>query len=92
MGQIIVTLALFFLLIIPIGKYLYNVISGEKSFADKIFNNIDNLIYKITKVKREEMSWKKYAVTLIVFNLVMVIIAYAILRLQGILFLNPNKI
>ena len=38
------------------------------------------------------MGWKKYALTLLLVNAVMVFVGYAILRLQSILFLNPNGI
>ncbi|MVX66601.1 potassium-transporting ATPase subunit KdpA [Clostridium chromiireducens] len=91
--QIIITLLLFMLIVVLLGKYLYFVSTGEKTFADKLFNPIDNLIYKICKInKDEEMNWKEYVFSIIVVNAVMVFIGYIILRAQGILFLNPNKI
>lgn len=63
MLQIILTLAIFVILVIPMGKYMYHI---------------------ATK--------KKYALTLLLVNAVMVFVGYAILRLQSILFLNPNGI
>jgi K+-transporting ATPase ATPase A chain len=90
--QIIITLVIFVLLVIPMGKYLYKVISGEKSFVDPVMDKVDNLIYKAAGVKAQEMNWKKYALSLVVFNLVMVIVTYIILRIQGMHFLNPNGI
>ncbi|WP_026888317.1 potassium-transporting ATPase subunit KdpA [Clostridium beijerinckii] len=91
--QIIITLLLFMLIVVPLGKYLYFVSTREKTFADKLFNPIDNLIYKICRInKDEEMNWKEYVFSIIVINAVMVLIGYVILRAQGFLFLNPNKI
>ncbi|AQR93638.1 potassium-transporting ATPase subunit KdpA [Clostridium saccharoperbutylacetonicum] len=91
--QIIISLLLFMLIIVPLGKYLYYVSTGEKTFADKLFNPIDNLIYKICRInKDEEMNWKEYVFSIIAVNAVMVFIGYIILRAQGGLFLNPNKI
>ncbi|WP_454054633.1 potassium-transporting ATPase subunit KdpA [Clostridium sp. Marseille-Q7071] len=90
--QIVVTLILFMLLIVPVGTYLYKVASGEGSFVDPVFDKVDNFIFKITKVKKEEMNWKKYATSLLLFNGVMILIAYLILRIQNIIFLNPNGI
>jgi potassium-transporting ATPase potassium-binding subunit len=90
--QIIITLVIFILLVIPMGKYLYKVISGEKSFVDPVMDKVDNLIYKVSGVKAEEMNWKQYALSLVVFNLVMTIASYIILRTQGVHFLNPNGI
>jgi K+-transporting ATPase ATPase A chain len=81
------------LIVVPLGKYLYYVSTGEKTFGDKLFNPIDNFIYKICKInKDEEMNWKEYVFSIIVVNAVMVFIGYIILRAQGLLFLNPNKI
>jgi K+-transporting ATPase ATPase A chain len=91
--QIIIPLVIFVLLVVPMGKYLYKVSTGESSSLDVIFNPIDNFIYKVCGIsKDEEMSWKEYALTLIVVNAVMAFIAYLILRVQFINFLNPNKI
>ena len=90
MLQIILTLAIFLILVIPMGKYMYHIATKQKTFADKVFNPIDNFLYKICGIKREDMGWKKYAMSLVLANAVMVFIGYLILRLQNLLFLNPN--
>jgi len=91
--QIIMTLALFMLLVVPIGKYLYYVSTGDKAFGDKFFNKIDNFIYKICGInKDEEMNWKEYVFSIITVNAVMVFVGYLILRTQSLSILNPNKI
>ncbi len=82
--QIVATLILFMLLIVPVGTYLYKVASGERSFVDPVFDKVDNFIFKIAKVKKEEMNWKKYATSLLLFNGVMILIAYFILNPNGI--------
>lgn len=92
MLQIILTLAIFVILVIPMGKYMYHIATKQKTFADKVFNPIDRCIYKVCGIKGEDMGWKKYALTLLLVNAVMVFVGYAILRLQSILFLNPNGI
>ncbi|GFZ30760.1 potassium-transporting ATPase potassium-binding subunit [Clostridium zeae] len=90
--QIVITLVLFILLILPMSRYLYKVATGEKSFVDPVLDKVDNFIFKITGVNKEEMNWKKYAATLLISNVIMVVIGYVILRVQGIGLLNPNKI
>lgn len=90
MLQIILTLAIFLILVIPMGKYMYHIATKQKTFADKMFNPIDNFLYKICGIKREDMGWEKYAMSLVLANAVMVFIGYLILRLQNLLFLNPN--
>ena len=88
--QIVVVLAIALLLMIPMGTYLYKVISGKKSFVDPVMDRVDGFIFKVTGIKREEMSWKKYVLALIFTNAVMVLFVYIIFRIQGSLFLNPN--
>ena len=92
MLHIILTLAIFLILVIPMGKYMYHIATEQKTFADKVFNPIDHLIYKICGIKNEDMGWKKYALTLVTANAVMVFVGYLILRIQNLLFLNPNGI
>lgn len=91
--QIIVSLMLFMIIVVPLGKYLYKVLSGDKAFGDKFFNKIDNFIYKICGIdKDEEMTWKEFLISLLVVNGVMVLIGYLILRSQSFHILNPNGI
>ena len=92
MLQIVLTLAIFMILVIPMGTYMYHIATKQKTFADKIFNPLDNTIYKICRIGREGMNWKQYALHLLTTNAVMVFIGYLVLRMQGILFANPNGI
>ena len=91
--QIIITLLLFMLIIVPLGKYLYNVSTRQKMLGDKFFDIIDNSIYKVCGISKEEdMNWKEYVFSIIAVNAVMVLIGYIILRVQSLAILNPNKI
>lgn len=92
MFQIIITLLLYMALVVPVGIYLYHVATKQRTFADPVFDRVDSLIYRICGLGREEMSWKVYALNLLMTNAVMIAAGYLILRLQGILFLNPNGI
>ncbi len=88
--QIFITLVILMILVIPTGKYLYKVISGEKSFIDPCFDRIDRVIYKLTGIKKSEMGWKQYAVSFVATNLVMLVLVYLLFRLQGVFILNPD--
>lgn len=92
MAQIIVTLALYLVLVIPMGTYLYHIAAGEKNFADPVFNRVDNAIYKVCRITREGMNWKQYTLHLLMTNAVMVGVGYLVLRLQSVLLANPNQI
>ena len=56
MLQIVLTLAIFMILVIPMGTYMYHIATKQKTFADKIFNPLDNTIYKICHIGREGMN------------------------------------
>ena len=92
MLQISLVLLFFLLLIIPTGNYLYHIATGQRTFADPVFDRVDNIIYKLCGIKKEDMSWKKYAFSMLLTNAVMTILAYVILRMQSIPLLNPNGI
>ena len=84
MLQIILTLVIFVLLIIPIGRYMFHIATGQHTFCDPVFNRIDNGIYRICGINQNEgMGWKKYALALVLTNAVMVFIGYLILRIQS---------
>lgn len=92
MLQNILFLIVFMILVIPMGKYLYQVANCEKAFGDRIFNKVDNTIYKIFKIDKEEMNWKQYVLAIIITNAVMIFAGYLILRIQGIGLFNPSEI
>lgn len=92
MLQICLTLVIFLLLVIPIGKYVYHVADFKKTFADPLFDKVDHFLYKCMGVNTSNMGWKKYAITFLCVNAVMIFVGYLILRLQEMLFLNPNGI
>ncbi|WP_270250826.1 potassium-transporting ATPase subunit KdpA [Lactococcus lactis] len=92
MLQIIFVLAVAILLMIPTGKYLYHIATDQKTCADPVMDKFDGFIYKLIAMKKQPMTWKKYALSLVLTNSVMVFIGYLILRIQEIPFLNPNHI
>ena len=92
MLQIILVLAMFVVLVIPMGRYMYHIATDQKTFADRVFDPVDRLIYKICGIKGGDMGWKEYALSLVTANAVMILVGYLILRIQGFLFLNPNGI
>lgn len=91
MLELILT-ALGCIIIFPMGWYLYKVAEHKPMLADKLFNPIDNVLYRVCGINTEAMNWKRYALALLLTNAVMLLTGYAILRLQQFLPLNPNSI
>lgn len=93
MLQLILILVIYMLLVIPVGIYVYHIAAGKHTFADPVMNRVDGLIYKLGGINADQgMDWKRYAKSLVVTNLVMVLLAYLILRIQGWSLFNPNQI
>ncbi|MEG0780155.1 MAG: potassium-transporting ATPase subunit KdpA [Oscillospiraceae bacterium] len=93
MLQIILTLALFLALVLPMGRYLYHIATGQHTFADPVLDRVDGGIYRLCGIRAEEgMDWRQYALSLLLTNAVMVLAGYLILRLQALPLLNPNGI
>lgn len=91
--QYVLYLAILVVFAIPLGKYISKVMDGEKVFLSKILSPIENFIYKIMKVdKKEDMTWKKYAVSVIFFSIFGFIILFLLNIFQGVLPLNPEGI
>jgi K+-transporting ATPase ATPase A chain len=89
--QIVITLVFLFALAVPLGTWLFKIISGEKSFADPVFDKVDGFVYKITGIQKEEkMSWKKYTASILLINGIMCVLLFLALMFQGHLPLNPN--
>lgn len=92
MLQISLTLILFIILVIPTGRYMYHVASKKKTFADPVFDRVDGFLFKILRIDTSDMGWKKYALSLLLVNAVMVLLGYLILRIQSLGIFNPNQI
>lgn len=91
--QIVVVIGILLLLVKPMGTYLFHVFSNEPNRTDKWFSRIEKGIYSLIGLKkRDRMSWKKYAMSFILTNIVLVAFSYIFLRLQRELPLNPNGI
>jgi K+-transporting ATPase ATPase A chain len=78
----------------PLGLYLCKVLDPTgKTFLDPVFKPLERLTYKVTGVDpKKEQDWKGYAMSILLFSLVSMLFTYAILRLQAVLPLNPQKL
>jgi len=79
------------LLAVPLGRYMARVYQGEARLAQRLLGPIERATYRLSGVRaEEEMSWKRYALGLLLFNLLGILVVIAIERLQGVLPLNPT--
>jgi potassium-transporting ATPase potassium-binding subunit len=87
---------LFFLgaiaLVTPVlGKFMARVFARERTWLDPMMRPIERLIYRLTGVNEShEMRWTEYAVSILMFSVVSMLVLYFMQRLQQVLPLNPQ--
>jgi K+-transporting ATPase ATPase A chain len=75
----------------PLGVYMARVFAGEKTFLDPVLRPIERLLYRVTGVdEKREMDWKEYAIAMLLFSAVSMLVLYLIERIQQWLPWNPQ--
>ncbi|HWE84488.1 MAG TPA: potassium-transporting ATPase subunit KdpA [Terracidiphilus sp.] len=77
----------------PAGLYLTQVLEGGRTWLDPVLRPIERLIYKITGVNAEhEMNWREYALAILGFSAVSMLVTYVVERAQAWLPWNPQHL
>jgi K+-transporting ATPase ATPase A chain len=88
--QYAVYFALLALLAVPLGRYVADVYEGRARLAQRLLGPFERRVYRLSGISAdEEMSWRRYALSLLVFNLAGTLAVYLLQRWQGALPLNP---
>jgi len=75
----------------PLGSYMARVYEGAPLVLDRVFGPIERFCYRLAGVDPEQgMTWRTYAVAMLIFNLIGVLAVFFLQRLQGVLPLNPQ--
>lgn len=89
--QLNIYFATLFILVKPLGAYMAKVYQSERVFLDPVLGPVERFLYRLSGIDpRSEMTWKTYAVAMLVFNVSGLLFVYLLQRLQGILPLNPQ--
>jgi potassium-transporting ATPase potassium-binding subunit len=89
--QLIVFFGLLLVFARPLGRYIARVYQGKTGWLDRLFGGIEAAIYRLAGIDpTEEMSWRRYATTLLAFSAVGFLAVYLLLRTQASLPLNPQ--
>jgi K+-transporting ATPase ATPase A chain len=87
----------FFTLIVavtkPLGVFMYRVFEDEKRPLPRLFGPIERSLFRLSGVdEKREQTWVEYAVALLLFSALSLLVTYLIERLQHVLPLNPQKL
>ncbi|MDI4644492.1 potassium-transporting ATPase subunit KdpA [Cohnella hashimotonis] len=91
--QIVIVIGILVLIAKPLGNYVFHVFSNAPNRTDGLFGWAEKPIFAILGLKvRPGMSWKRYALSFVATNFVLVAVSYILLRIQSGLPFNPNGI
>jgi potassium-transporting ATPase potassium-binding subunit len=97
MTEVLLKTGLFLLLVLaaakPLGVFMARVFEGRKTFLDPVLVPVEKTVYRLAGVDAvRDQGWRQYCAAMLVFNVLALVVLYAIQRLQGVLpFFNPDR-
>src|SRR5512143_460279 len=90
--QILLFAVIILALVRPLGAYMYRVFEGDRQPLPRVFGPVERLHYRLFGIdaSSKEQTWSGYALSLLAFSAVSLLVTYGIERLQHRLPLNPQ--
>src|SRR5215467_2762868 len=89
--QILLFFAVILALTKPVGLYMSRVFQGERTFLRPLLRPLEVAVYKLCGIREiEEQRWTHYTASVLAFSVFSFLFTYALMRLQGVLPLNPQ--
>lgn len=77
----------------PMGMWLHALYEGRRTPLHAVLSPVERGFYRLSGIDpNEEQSWRRYALHMILFNLALLLLTYAVLRLQAVLPMNPRDL
>ena len=88
---------IFFLVILaltkPLGVYMFRVFEGDKQPLPRVLGTLERGLLRLCGLKQPtEQTWVQYAIAMLVFSALGLLVTYVIQRAQGSLPFNPQKL
>ncbi|MBW6523559.1 potassium-transporting ATPase subunit KdpA [Sphingomonas sp. RHCKR47] len=75
----------------PVGMWLHALYEGRRTPLHVVLGPVERGFYKLSGIDpNAEQGWRRYALHMLLFNVALLILTYAVLRLQGVLPGNPQ--
>jgi K+-transporting ATPase ATPase A chain len=89
--QILLFFGLIWLLTKPVGLFMSRLFQGQRTVLHPVVRPLEALLYRACGVREhDEQRWTGYAASVLAFSFFAFLIPYTMLRLQGLLPLNPR--
>lgn len=92
-----IQIAVYFVLLLaltkPLGQYMFRVYEGDRQPLPRVLGPAERFVLRLCGVdERKEQTWTEYALALLAFSFVTLLVTYGLERLQHVLPLNPQKL
>lgn len=78
-------------LVRPMGLWLFALYEGRRTPLHAVLGPVESGFYRLSGIDpQEDQSWRRYAVHMLIFNAVLLLLTYLVLRMQALLPLNPR--
>ncbi|MBD8701249.1 potassium-transporting ATPase subunit KdpA [Sphingomonas sp. CFBP 13714] len=75
----------------PVGVWLFTLYEGRRTPLHIVLGPVERGFYKLAGIDpNAEQGWRRYALHMLLFNVMLMAFTYAVLRLQGVLPGNPQ--
>jgi potassium-transporting ATPase potassium-binding subunit len=75
----------------PMGLWLFALYEGRTTPLHRVLGPVERGFYRLAGIDpTQEQGWRRYAVHMLLFNVALLLLTYAVLRLQGALPFNPR--
>ncbi len=76
----------------PVGTYLFALYEGRRTPLHRLLGPVERGFYRLGRIDPDvEQSWRTYALHMLVFQVVLTLFTYVLLRLQHVLPMNPRE-
>jgi len=90
--QVVFYLVVLVALAKPLGAFMATVYEGGRTFLSPVLRPLESLVYRVAGVdEKAETGWQRYALGVMLINVLGCIVVYLLQRLQGVLPLNPQS-
>ena len=74
----------------PVGLALYAIMEGRRTWLHTVLGPVERGFYAASGIDPgAEQGWRRFGIHMLLFNVAGLVLTYAVLRLQGVLPLNP---
>lgn len=90
--QVLIFLAVLLLLVKPVGQYMALVFADTPNKVNRIGRGVENVLYRLAGIRPgDDMGWRRYALTMLLFNVAGLLVVYLLQRVQQWLPFNPQN-